>query len=352
MNFSPTHAIHGFKTAFAAVLAYTITSFFHLELGHWAVISTVIVMQIYVADSVALCLYRFSGTILGALIGTLVILIIPETPLFMGIALFFTIGFCSFLTCYKPRYRMAAITAVILIMTGVHAENIVLFGLSRVFEISIGILSAFLVSVLIFPRRGVDVLMEKLESQSKACSEKCRILVDAFTAGQKNVEETLVDELVKDVWGNHELLQKVNQHEALIYHKNVNTDLSDKVSIMSRSAEHLRNMVRTLNVLDGNGYDIILSKELKDLAEESGKTLELLMKNQPLPAVIPLEDRVKALDTGLLNLREKGLIRRFDSKRLVQVFSFYSSLLYFAEDILAKAKKIQANTRKAESQPS
>ena len=137
------------------------------------------------------------------------------------------------------------------------------------------------------------------------------------------------------------MLQKINKHEMLIYHKKLKNNFPDKVSIMSRSAEHLRNMVRTLNALDENGYDIILSKELKNLAIESGKMLILIMKDQPLSAIDTLEDQVNLLDTGLLNLREKGLIRRFDSKKLIQVFSFYSSLLYFAEDILAEAKKFQ-----------
>jgi len=147
------------------------------------------------------------------------------------------------------------------------------------------------------------------------------------------------------VWDNHELLQKINQHERLIYHKKLKNNFPDKVSIMSRSAEHLRNMVRTLNALDENGYDIILSKELKNLAVESGKMLILIMKDQPLSAIIDtLGDQVNLLDTGLLNLREKGLIRRFDSKKLIQVFSFYSSLLYFAEDILAEAKKFQTRS--------
>ncbi len=341
MNFSSIHVIHGLKTACAAVIAYGITTLFNLEFGYWAVISTVIVMQIYVADSVEMCLYRLSGTMIGALIGVLVLLIIPKNNLFIGTALFFTIGFCSFLTRYKSRYRMAAITVVIIIMTGIDAENIFVFGISRVFEIIIGILCAFLVSVLILPKRRVDVLMKKLELQSRACSEKCGILVDAFIAKQQNVEEILVDELVKDVWDNHELLQKIKQHEGLIYHEKFNSNFSGKVSIMSRSAEHLRNMVRTLNVLDENGFDIILSTELKKIASESGKMLILIMKNQPLPAAIKnLEEQINILDTGLLNLREKGLIRRFDAKRLIQVFSFYSSLLYFAEDILGEAKKL------------
>ena len=49
---------------------------------------------------------------------------------------------------------------------------------------------------------------------------------------------------------------------------------------------------------------------------------------------------IAALDTKLLTLRKEGLIRRFDSPRLIQVFSFYSSLLYFTEDILAGTKEM------------
>ncbi len=340
MNTWPTHVTHGLKTAFAAVLAYTITTLLHLEFGYWAVISTVIVMQIYVADSIEMCLYRLSGTIAGALFGVLVLLVIPRTDFFIGIALFVTIGICSFLSRYKNRYRMAAITVVIIVMTGSHTDNIFAFGMARVSEIFIGILCAFAVSILIFPKRRVDALMDKLEEQSNACSQKCRILVKAFISKQQNVDETLVDELVKDIWDNHALLQKIRLHEALIYHKSFNKNFSKKVSLMNRSAEHLRNMVRTLNSLDENGYDIIMADELQALAKESGDTLVRLMKNDALPEAKTLEARVAALDTKLINIRKEGLIRRFDSKRLIQVFSFYSSLLYFAQDIIDSTKKL------------
>ncbi|MFK5951562.1 MAG: FUSC family protein, partial [Desulfobacterium sp.] len=173
MEILSTHMIHGFKTAFAAVLAYTITILLKLEFGYWAVISTVIVMQVYVADSVEMCLYRFSGTLIGATAGVLVLLITPKTDIFIGMALFITIGICSFLTRYKTRYRMAGITAVIVILTGSHSQDIFIFGIYRVFEIGIGILCAFLVSVLIFPRKRVDVLENKLKDQSKECARAC-----------------------------------------------------------------------------------------------------------------------------------------------------------------------------------
>ena len=133
-----------------------------------------------------MCLYRLSGTVSGALIGVAVLAVTPGSPFFIGLALFITIGICSFLTRYKPRYKMAAITVVIVVMTGAHADNIINFGLSRVSEICIGILCAFAVSVFIFPRRKIDVLKSRLILQAKACSEKCSVLVKAFIVDPEN----------------------------------------------------------------------------------------------------------------------------------------------------------------------
>ena len=335
MGILSTHVIHGFKSALAAVLAYAMTTALDLEFGYWAVITTVIVMQVYVADSVEMCLYRFSGTMIGATMGTLVLWVMPRTPFFTGIALFGTIGICSFLTKYQTRYRMAGITVAIVVMTGMQAPNVFVFGMFRVLEICIGILCAFTVSVAVFPKRKVDVLREKLISQATACADRCSVLVDAFTSKQQNVEESIVADLVDDVWGNHALLQKISQHESLIYRKRIKEDFELKVAVISRSVEHLRNMARALNALSDKGYDIILTKELKTLAEKSGKALIRFIHGEPLNTRNELESFLAELDEKLGELRKEGLIRRFDTKKLIQVFSFYSSLLYFTEDILS-----------------
>ncbi len=332
---SSTHLVHGFKTAFAAVLAYTITYFLQFRFGYWAVISAVIVMQVYVADSVEMCLYRFSGTLIGACLGVFAILVIPKTPFFIGAALFVTIGLCSFLTKYKTRYRMAAITVVIVIMTGLHTHNALFVGLSRVFEICIGILCAFFVSILIFPKRKVDVLRERLAVQAKECAEKCLFLADAFLAKQHNVNDALMDVLVREAWEDHALLQKIIHNEAIIYHKKINENFPVKISVINRSVEHLRNMIRALNFIDADGCEIIMSREIKSIAEKSGDALVMLMENKYLPAENDLEFMINAMDIKLLNIRREGLTRRFNTKKFVQVFSFYSSLVYFAEDIIA-----------------
>ncbi len=343
MKPSSLHIIHGFKTALAAILAYAVTIFFNLEFGYWAVISTVIVMQVYVADSVEMCLYRLSGTLIGAVLGVGVMTAIPHTPVWIGAALFVTIGLCAFLTRYKTRYRMAAITVVIIIMTGIANQNILMFGISRVFEIGIGILCAFGVSVLVFPKRKADVLKQRLAEQAAACESLCQSLVTAFIDKQQHVDEAPMDALVDDVRGNQAFFLNVRRHEARIYR--LGDNFQAKVFLMGRAVEHLRTMVRILNSLDGEGYDIIMAKELSAIALESSRILIALMTDNPDIGHEQLSDLLDILDKRLSGIRKEGLIQRFDLNHLVQVVSFYSSLKYYAEDILSGADRIRSDNK-------
>ena len=322
----------------AAVLAHGITTQLQLEFGYWAVISAVIVMQIYVADSVEFCLYRLSGTTLGALLGIGVLQVVPKSELWVSVALFVTIGICSFLTRFRTQYRMAAITVVIVVLTGIHVEDSIAFGLYRILEIFVGIFCAFLVSILVFPQRRVDVLRQKLIAQAKECREVCLVLVGAFNARQRNVDEDLVDPLIKEAWSNHTQLAKVRQHEALIYQSKFDQSFKEKVILMGRSVDHLHNMARTLNTIDDQGFDIIMSRELVGLAQNACDVLVAFMEGRKHTGAKTLEAALADLDDKLIHLRRNGRIKRFDSKRLVQIFSFYSSLHYFAQDILAGVK--------------
>ncbi len=69
------HTRHGVKVGLASVLAYYLSGQVGLPYAYWAVITTVIVMQMHVADSIQMCLYRFTGTAIGAVIGIAAILI-------------------------------------------------------------------------------------------------------------------------------------------------------------------------------------------------------------------------------------------------------------------------------------
>jgi hypothetical protein len=145
----------------------------------------------------------------------------------------------------------------------------------------------------------------------------------------------LVAKPASEVWDNHALLEKTRRYESLIYQKTFQENFTLKVAVISRSVEHLRNMVRALNTCDDEGYDIIMSRELMEVAEVSGKALVKFVQNDSSQIKQDLAQAIAELHRKLIGIRKEGLIRRFDSQKPVQVFSFYSSLSYFADDILA-----------------
>ncbi len=338
MKISSLYLLHGVKTALACLTAYAVTFFFNLEFGYWAVISTVIVMQVYVADSMDMCLYRLSGTVIGATMGAGLMLLVPRTPFGISLVLFIATGLCAFLTRYKTKYRMAAITAVIIIMTGAANQDILRFALFRVVEISIGIICAFAVSVLVFPRRRADALGGRLLAQAKKCSQLGLSLVTAFAEKQQHIEEVPIDSLVADAQENHGYLAAIHRNEVRLYRLE---DLFQiRAFLMTRTVENLRTMAKILNGLPSDGFKIIMAPEMEQIAKVAGQTLIALNSESGRLDTDELTRLVSHMENRLADIRKEGLTARFDLRRLVQVLSFYNCLKYYAEDILEGAEQL------------
>ncbi|MDD4649476.1 MAG: FUSC family protein [Desulfoplanes sp.] len=322
---------HGCKTGFAAVLAYGIAQLFHLEFGYWAALSAVIVMQVNVADSIRMCLYRFSGTAVGAVIGMVAILIFPETPVMIMLALFCSAGFCAYMTRYNVRYRMAAITVCIVLLASLGQENRLVFGMFRVIEISVGVAAAFVVSVLLWPVRAGNALKARLRDRFNDCARNYDALMEAFLSLQVEVDPHLLDRLQSDILEDRILYQKVLHHERWMYGED--TDLLGlKVRTLEKCCAHLQTMHHALNSEHGKGYEILMKSELHDLATITIDGMRRINAGQ-IPQMDQLALVLEKAESKLLELREGGATRRFHLQKLVQFFSFYHGVQSMGQDI-------------------
>ena len=329
------HIRHGLKTGLAAMLAYASAHLLSLEYGYWAALSAVIVMQVNVADSIRMCWYRFSGTAVGAIIGIICIIIFPETPAMTMATLFCSTSFCAYMTRYNARYRMAAITVTIVVLASLGQEERILFGILRVLEISIGVISAFLVSVLILPMRAGTALKLRLEEHFKTGAELYHTLLEAFLSLQKEVPPEAMDSFNAEIAKDKELCSKVRKHEQLIYHENMAL-LSRKMQALERCSEHLRNMLHTLNNLEGKGYEILMDQELKTLATITMEAM-LAVGRGECPDAPQLQVTIKQTEKVLKKLRKEGVTRRFYLQKLIQFFTFYHGVHSMAQEMLAYA---------------
>ncbi|MFV0420877.1 FUSC family protein [Oleidesulfovibrio sp.] len=332
------HVRHGIKTGIAAVLAYLVTQYWGFKFGYWASISAVIVMQMNVADSLQMGWYRFSGTAVGAVIGVFAILAFPDTTPMHMLSLFTSVSFCAYMTRYNARYRMAAITVCIVVLASYGQPEPVQFGIYRVLEIVVGVCSAFLVSILLWPQRVGEVLRERMRSQFAEAARLYEVMLEAFIDSQKVLDPAMLDNFNAGVAEDKTLYHKVASHERLLYHDDVHV-LSLKVDTLRKCASHLRAMLHALNNTEGEGYDVIMKHELRELAEATKDGLQAIGQGRK-PSISHLESSLAVCENRLSTLRDEGATKRFYLQKLLQFFAFYHSLQFMAHDLLHYAKQM------------
>lgn len=327
-----SHVRHGLKVGLASVLAYVVSDWAGMPFAYWAVITTVIVMQMHVADSIAMSLYRFTGTAIGAGMSILMILAFPPTPGWTLAAIFLGTGTCAYLTRYNARYRMAAITLAITFLTSLGADHRIEFTLYRVAEIVIGVLCAFVVSVAIWPNRSASVLRDRLRSQYAQVAENLGLLMESFLEHQRKVDPDLFFDLAREAQANRELFNKVYSTERRFYRDDL-AQLSTQVNVLNSVVERLQSAPNLLNEVDGDGWDIIMTPELLRLAGAAGDALRAIGSGEPYDSH-PLAAAVDGVEKRFIELREQGVIERFDVRRYFQVMGFIHTVQHLGEYLL------------------
>ena len=146
----------GLRMTLAALAAYAIGDAIGLSQVYWAVLSAVIVIQGSVGGSVKAGLNRMIGTVGGAAWGTVVAgLVVHDGPPSLALALFAAVAPLALLTGFRTEYRIAPITAIIVLM-GASLPQATPFSsaLERVSEITLGSAVAVAVALFIFPARA------------------------------------------------------------------------------------------------------------------------------------------------------------------------------------------------------
>ncbi len=339
----------GLKVGIACVVGYAFSHWIGSPYPVWSVVSTIIAMQINVAESVQAGLMRITGTVIGAAIGIGLLLAVPKTPFWMGVSIFVITVVCAFLTRYSNRYNAVSIAATVVLLTGAlysksGYEEAVTFGLMRVAEICIGVGSAFLVSVVLWPVRLVDTLRADLGLQFLECARLLDTLLSAFLARQQQQPYTLIAGIESKVWENHERLSKARKHESLLYHYEHGV-MAIQVAALDRTTESLRTMIEALNDYDEEGRDILLGEELRTLGDAIMATLRHLGgadSTHPAPDLVRgLTGGVADAEQRLSELRSAGATKAYNLHKILQFFTFYQAMRMLAESLLIALDRIQ-----------
>jgi uncharacterized membrane protein YccC len=169
----------------SAAIAYALAEALHLPQGYWAVLTTIIVTQNSVGGSLKAAIDRLIGSICGALVGAVAAFVLPaHTPVALGVALLAAVGPLVVLTAYSPDFRIAPITAIIVLMSsGAATLGPLGYAFDRVLEITLGSVVGVLVSGLVAPARAHGHVREAAAETALLLAEMVSALAPAVRSG-------------------------------------------------------------------------------------------------------------------------------------------------------------------------
>jgi uncharacterized membrane protein YccC len=162
----------------AAVVSYVACHLLGLMQSQWAVLTAVIVMQASVGGSLKAMLDRFMGSLGGAIWGVAVSLSLHHSGFApLGVALAVGVGPLAVLAAIKPTYRVAPVTAIILLLS----QNLNTLGpvdsaIQRMLEIGIGSIVALGVSLVVLPARAHRALAQATSQALGAMADLMTIM--------------------------------------------------------------------------------------------------------------------------------------------------------------------------------
>jgi uncharacterized membrane protein YccC len=182
----------------AGLLAFALAELFHLAQGYWSVFTAVIVTQGSLGGTLKAGLDRFLGTLGGAAFGALVALAVPPAGRFgLGLALALALAPLALLAAVKPGFRVAPVTAVIVILGASSQEaGPLVSAIDRVFEIGLGCAVGFAVSLAVLPARAHGLVRRGAARTLDLLAELAGMLLrslagDAGSAGARELNDRL-----------------------------------------------------------------------------------------------------------------------------------------------------------------
>ncbi len=188
----------------AAMLALFVSIALGFERPFWAMATVYIVSQPLAGTVRSKAVFRFGGTVIGAIATVLIVPPLANAPILLTLAMAVWVCGCQFLSLLDrtPRsylFMLAGYTAAIIGFPSVdHPDQVFNVAILRAQEIGVGVACATLVHTLLFPRNVSTVLTAKLDSISRdAQAWTVRALSGEPTPPEAPVRRTLAADVTE-----------------------------------------------------------------------------------------------------------------------------------------------------------
>lgn len=334
--------LYALKVGIAVLLAHLCAIAIGLGVNPWAPISAIIVMQVHVAASLEMCLFRAVGTLIGAFIGYCTVKLLPVGAVGQAFAYMLTSTLCAIVMRWDARFRLAGITAVVVIGGSTLTPEIAMFAFDRCMEILIGVVAALVVSIYLWPVSGAGILFLKLKGQYCLAGDLLQKISTAFVDNQTHLLPNLLNKFHSGVDENRSEYAKLRDYEGMNMYQQY-----PQMDILISSIEQIRTYLTSL--LDSLDSDVDSPVQLEiapQLAELSRITVEGMRwavdEDQYAKESMPdVRGALESCSSRFAELRVTGQFRNYSHGVVIQLFAFYNALTHLAETVILLQERIE-----------
>src|SRR5215475_8746744 len=179
------------RVTISAVLTFVTAQILNLTVALWAVLTAVVLTQLSVGRSVKATTDYFIATVGAAIYAGLVGTLVPHADeISLLAALAIAVPPAALLAALNTRFSAAPFTVVLVLLapTITHAAPFA-SALERVMEVAVGGIIGLLVSILVFPARAYELV---IEAATQILEAMARLLPALFAKFTRPVDDTLI----------------------------------------------------------------------------------------------------------------------------------------------------------------
>ena len=320
-----TILIYVIKLTSAALLAMSISMFLNLSSPQTSVFTVFIVMQIHSGLVFSKSFYRFLGTLVGFIISLILVSAFSQDRVwFMG---FFTIwiAICA-MAGFKYRnfmsygFVLSGYTVAVIVLPNIENPlNIYGISIDRISEVVVGLLSASVISEVIFPKQLSDTLLNN-EKQKYRNIFLSVIDIENIFSKEKNISNFSKNILDSDSLRVNSIFESNISKKDKMYYQRLNSEFMH----LSITFHSLKNIINTISNNQNVDEEILIALKsvyhpIKTLLEEN---LQNLFMNENEKSVINKFDIVKTQMKKEIQIQKD----RFDDLNFNSLNDFNSSI--------------------------
>lgn len=245
------------KTGIAVTLCCILTSF-AVDNMFYCVTACVVTMQDTIKTSFKMGSQRILGTLIGGLIGFLLVLISPANPILCGIGIMLVIKFCDM---FKLSSLVVSSVTFFSLYLGYVDSAPLIYSIQRIIDTSVGVIVGLIINYSVARPNYYNNTMNEFKKIKSLCKESLRDIA----LGKKKLELDSIENKIKTSEAIYsKLIDELNYSKG-----NLNLDIIDKYLDLCRQIYfHIKSIE-------------LLEKELF-LTKDNHKRLKKLYKNEQI----------------------------------------------------------------------